>query len=96
MLEKQFVPTTTTKTDENELDGVVFLGEDEAPPAPPPVPEGKLSCKLCNQPPKAPFKARCAHVCCHECWIMWLGNRPMCPVCKVPTTLRQLTKVFFQ
>ena len=80
-----------------EEDDVIFINEnsDTSPTATTQV-QNNLECKLCKKQAKTPFKGRCQHVCCHECWIMWLESRRECPVCKAPTNLRQLIKIFFQ
>jgi len=57
------------------------------------VPEEK-KCPYCKEKLKAPFKAKCGHVCCFICWKSWLDRCLECPLCRRRTRLSHLVKIY--
>jgi hypothetical protein len=54
-----------------------------------------VKCVMCVKKAKSPFKARCEHIGCHECWVTWLSVQNNCPACGIKTNLKQLRKIWF-
>ena len=77
--------------------GEVFIASDDDTQKPPVdnSPSTSRICAVCNKKPKSPFEAKCTHLACHECWLLWLKNRPECPVCQKPTRMKHLKKLYF-
>mmetsp|Transcript_55326 Transcript_55326/g.98480 ORF Transcript_55326/g.98480 Transcript_55326/m.98480 type:complete len:540 (-) Transcript_55326:2837-4456(-) len=49
-----------------------------------------LACPVCLQVPVKPRIARCEHVCCHSCIMLWLTKSATCPVCMHPISQADL------
>ncbi|XP_077991647.1 regulator of telomere elongation helicase 1-like [Glandiceps talaboti] len=54
-----------------------------------------LVCKICNKESIQPFKARCQHICCKNCWSAYIEEHKKCPQCGQKTKLRHLKRVYF-
>lgn len=49
-------------------------------------------CPICKDACNDPYKAKCNHVACLECWNAWLGRTLECPLCRQRTRVSQLRK----
>ena len=47
-------------------------------------------CPICSAIPTQPWSAPCRHMCCRECWKIWLNENPVCPECNEPVDKAQL------
>ena len=54
-------------------------------------------CGVCGKRPSKPFKAKCGHVACYECWIhrVQVCNLRSCCVCEEPVRMKELTQIYF-
>ena len=50
------------------------------------------TCPICKDTCNDPYKAKCNHVACLECWNAWLGRTLECPLCRQRTRVSQLRK----
>ena len=50
-------------------------------------------CPICKDTLNDPFKAKCNHVACFECWNAWLGRTLECPLCRQRTRVSQLKRL---
>ena len=50
------------------------------------------TCPICKDALNDPFKAKCNHVACFECWNAWLGRTLECPLCRQRTRVSQLRR----
>jgi hypothetical protein len=55
----------------------------------------RVLCAVCGQPPAAPTRSKCGHVCCRRCWAAFLreSGREQCPECAVPVEAQDLHPV---
>ena len=50
------------------------------------------TCPICKDACNDPYRAKCNHVACLECWNAWLGRTLECPLCRQRTRVSQLRK----
>lgn len=50
------------------------------------------TCPICKDTCNDPYKAKCNHVACYECWNAWLVRTLECPLCRQRTRISQLRK----
>lgn len=50
-------------------------------------------CPICKDTLSDPFKSKCNHVACFECWNAWLGRTLECPLCRTRTRISQLRRL---
>lgn len=51
------------------------------------------SCPICMESPKDPCAGKCGHIFCSICMNGWLHKKQECPVCKRPTTFKDVAKI---
>lgn len=51
------------------------------------------NCPICKDALNDPFKAKCNHVACFECWSAWLTRTLECPLCRQRTRISQLRRI---
>jgi len=57
----------------------------------------KDQCCVCSKRPSKPFKAKCGHVACYECWThrVQVCNQRNCGICEAPVRMKELTQIYF-
>jgi hypothetical protein len=55
-----------------------------------------LTCGVCKEPAASPCAGRCGHVCCQECWSIWLRKSQTCPMCRAPADTNSVTRVIIR
>jgi hypothetical protein len=56
----------------------------------------KLHCVICQEKATNPCAGRCGHVCCAECWSIWMATKSVCPVCREPMTKDSISKLIIK
>ena len=51
-------------------------------------------CPICKDVCSDPFRAKCNHVACFDCWNAWLSRTLECPLCRQRTRISQLRRNF--
>lgn len=92
---KEIAPSSKRMNFFDDLDSSQLLLPDMTMPRGP-VTSSKLLCLICQEKATNPCAGICGHVCCEECWTMWLATKTACPVCREPTTKESISKLIIR
>ncbi|KAI3653591.1 hypothetical protein MP228_001538 [Amoeboaphelidium protococcarum] len=55
-----------------------------------------MVCTICKKDVVSPFKNKCGHLACHNCWVILFKVQNSCMICQSPASLRLLEKLYYR
>lgn len=56
----------------------------------------KLKCLICLEAPSDPCAASCGHICCKDCWLIWMKKNASCPICRQEISISRLNRLIIK